>query len=372
MINILVAGDFSPRENLNNLIVSGNYNDAFNEIKDLNNRMDYSVVNFESTVTNDTCCPIEKNGPNLKCTPKSISFLKWAGFDMLTLANNHFFDYGDCGVCESLKIIKENGMDYVGAGYNLTTASKTLFKKIKGSVFAFINCCEHEFSIATNNRGGCNPLNPISQYYAIKQAREKADYVVVIVHGGHEHYQLPSTRMQEAYRFFVDSGADAVVNHHQHCYSGYEFYESKPIVYGLGNFCFDNEREMPPTWYEGYAVQLIFNQNKIDIQLHPYVQCKDDLSVKFLINQEEFEKQIRALNSIILEEDKLRQANENYYASQLKDSIKPFLPYKGRILNALYNRGILPCVLNHKKEYLQNKILCESHLDILQYCIKNI
>ena len=83
MINILVAGDFSPRENLNDLIVSGNYNDAFNEIKELNNRMDYSAVNFESTVTNDTCRPIEKNGPNLKCSPKSISFLKWAGFDLV-------------------------------------------------------------------------------------------------------------------------------------------------------------------------------------------------------------------------------------------------------------------------------------------------
>ena len=154
-------------------------------------------------------------------------------------------------------------------------------------------------------------LNPISQYYAIKQAREKADYVIVIVHGGHEHYQLPSTRMQETYRFFVDSGADAVVNHHQHCYSGYEFYENKPIIYGLGNFCFDNERKMPTTWYEGYAVQLIFSQNKIDIQLHPYVQCQDDLSVKFLTNQEKFDKQIRALNSIILDDDKLRQANEN-------------------------------------------------------------
>lgn len=43
--------------------------------------------------------------------------------------------------------------------------------------------------------------------------------------------------MQEIYRFFVDIGADAVINHHQHCYSGYEVYKEKPIFYGLGNFC---------------------------------------------------------------------------------------------------------------------------------------
>ena len=42
--------------------------------------------------------------------------------------------------------------------------------------------------------------------------------------------------MKETYRFFVDCGADAVINHHQHCYSGYEYYKDKFICYGLGNF----------------------------------------------------------------------------------------------------------------------------------------
>ena len=85
-----------------------------------------------------------------------------------------------------------------------------------------------------------NPLLPIQQFYKIQEAKENADYVLVIVHGGIEHYQLPTSRMIETYRFFIDAGADAVVNHHQHCYSGYERYKSKPIIYGLGNLLFDN------------------------------------------------------------------------------------------------------------------------------------
>lgn len=52
------------------------------------------------------------------------------------------------------------------------------------------------------------------------------------MHGGHEHYQLPSLRMQETYRFFIDAGADVVVNHHQHCFSGYEIYNNKYIFMG--------------------------------------------------------------------------------------------------------------------------------------------
>ena len=51
----------------------------------------------------------------------------------------------------------------------------------------------------------------------VEEAKKKADFVLVIVHGGSEHFQLPTPRMQATYRFFVDAGADAVVNHHQHC-----------------------------------------------------------------------------------------------------------------------------------------------------------
>ena len=97
-----------------------------------------------------------------------------------------------------------------------------MYKRKDGETLAIINCCEHEFSIADDDSAGANPLNPIQQYYKIKEARLNADYVLVIVHGGHEMYQLPSLRMVDTYRFFIDAGADAVVNHHQHCFSGYE------------------------------------------------------------------------------------------------------------------------------------------------------
>lgn len=81
------------------------------------------------------------------------------------------------------------GIDTVGAGKNLKEASKVFYKQIGDQLLAVINCCEHEFSIATEHEAGANPLNLIQQYYQIKEAREKADNVLVIVHGGHEHFQ---------------------------------------------------------------------------------------------------------------------------------------------------------------------------------------
>lgn len=85
----------------------------------------------------------------------------------------------------------------------------------------------------------------------------------MIVHGGVEHHQYPTKRMVQTYRFFVDAGADAVINHHQHCPCGYEIYNGKPIYYGLGNFCFDWDGKRDSMWNVGYMVALNVDRNII-------------------------------------------------------------------------------------------------------------
>lgn len=168
-----------------------------------------------------------------------------------------------------------------------------------------MNCCEHEFSIATATTAGANPLNPIQQYYNIQEARTKADYVLVIVHGGHEHYALPSPRMKETYRFFIDAGADAIINHHQHCYSGYEIYHGKPIFYGLGNLLFDHKSERHGPWNEGFMVSLRLDKQTLpQFELYPYTQCNERPSV-IPMNEAErkiFAERIDKLNQIISNE----------------------------------------------------------------------
>lgn len=188
-------------------------------------------------------------------------------------------------------------------------ASQILYKSINDKTLAVINCCEHEFSIASDEHGGSNPLNPIQQYNAIIEARKHADYVLVIVHGGHEMWQLPSPRMVEIYHFFIDAGADAVVNHHQHCFSGYETYKSKPIFYGLGNFCFENKGFYEGLWEYGYMVNIHFCAN-IEYELIPYEQCKNRPAVVLRKDRSAFEKEVRLLNEIIADKKRLKDETE--------------------------------------------------------------
>ena len=369
-MKVLIAGDFCPQHRVAEKFEKNNYETVLGEIKEIISDADYSIVNFECSVTKGGEKPIEKHGPNLQCSEKGIEAVKWAGFDCVTLANNHFLDYGKEGVEGTLEACRKYGVDTVGGGMNLSEASKIHYKEIEGKILAIVNCCEHEFSIATNDTAGSNPLNPIQQFYAIKEARTKADYVLVIVHGGHEHYQLPSPRMQETYRFFVDAGADAVVNHHQHCYSGYEVYNRKPIFYGLGNFCFDGNRSGLNMWYEGYMVIISFDSS-ISISVIPYMQCKEE-PIIHLLKMNSYDSQLQALNNIISDPDKLSKETEKYFKLCSNTYSNIFEPLYNRYYLGAKYRGWLPSLITKKKKLeAANYIMCEAHRDKLIYYFCN-
>lgn len=365
-MKVLIAGDFCPQNRVADLFDSDDFSSVLGDVRPIITDSDYSIVNLECPVTNGGEMPIAKCGPNLHCSRKSVEALKWGGFKCVTLANNHFFDYGEDGVENTLAACKANGIEIVGGGRNFHEASIVLYKEICGKTLAIINCCEHEFSIATGTRGGSNPLNPVRQFYAIREAREKADFVLVIVHGGHEHFQLPTPRMQETYRFFVDAGADAVVNHHQHCYSGYELYRDKPIFYGLGNFCFDKGYYLNDKWHEGYMVLFNFGDNSA-FEIIPYCQCSEQARIK-LLKRHFYDDELKRLNAIISDPKNLSKTIALYYESCVQYYSEIFEPCNNRYYLACKRRGWLPSLINgNRKLRAENYICCEAHRDKLIY-----
>lgn len=371
-MKVLIAGDFAPLARLAEQIENRKFSDVFPErVREVIKSADFSFVNFESPIVEDGYKPIPKCGPNLRCTPEAAEAVKYAGFTGVTMANNHILDYGSDGLHKSVECCKSQGLDIVGVGDNLADAEKVLYLNKDGKRLAVINCCEHEFSIASETESGANPLNPIRQYYAIKEARSRADYVLVIVHGGHEHFQLPSPRVQETYRFFIDAGADAVVNHHQHCYNGYEFYKGKPVFYGLGNFAFDLSSQKEETfWNRGFMVELSF-ADSIGFAIYPYKQYAEMPSVD-LLPENAYITQLEQLNEFIADETKLQNAISDYYQRCSRYELSLFEPYSGRISSKLLSMGFLPRFLTKKKALMiRNHIECQSHRDKLIYAIKH-
>lgn len=342
--------------------------DCLSAIKHEVDKSDYSIVNFESPIVSQSAYPIDKTGPNLCCTKNAMECISNAGFKCVTLANNHFRDYGQKGVEDTLNECKRLGIDYVGGGVNITEAQTILYKDINGERLAILNFCENEWSIATEEYGGSAPLIPIRNHYAILEAKKHAAYVLVIIHGGIEGYAFPTPRMVDTYRFFIDSGADAVINHHQHCYSGMELYKGKPIFYGIGNFCFDRKNKKNCNWNEGFMVSLNFSEVKIDYKVIPYTQCNEKPEVILMEGEqaEEFFKTLEALNNTISNPHALKKKIDDKVDKMYEKRLLTLEPLNNRIVKALQKRHLFPYLIRHEqRKSLLSRLRCETHRELL-------
>lgn len=365
-MKITIAGDFATTCRGERAIEDGN---AFSqEVITILRDSDISIVNLESPVADDGCDPIEKVGPNLRTSCDAIKYLKEVGVDVVTLANNHFYDYGEEGVVQSLICLKDNNIQYVGGGRTEEEKRKILYVERDNCKVAILNYCEAEFSVKVG--GGSNHVNPIDVYYDIQESKKNADFVIAIMHGGHEGYNLPSPRMQQLYRFFIDAGANVVVNHHQHCFSGYEEYHGGKIFYGLGNYFFDEPKDADKLWTEGFMLQLELVEHSLaNYILIPYVQCTKDKAVVKLMNdkeQREFNDKIGVLNGIITDQGLLEKKFTEYANIKKGNYRVIFAPYSNRYLKALCKRGFLPSFFTDRRRMCAlNDIRCEAHRDLL-------
>lgn len=206
---------------------------------DVLQKADYRVFNLETPLTDDDT-PIDKWGPALRADCTTIAGIKKLGVDLFTLANNHIMDQGETGLTSTIDLLKKNEISYLGAGENLEQARKTFVKNIKGKRIGFYACAEHEFSIAREKNVGANPFDTLESFDHVVALKAECDYVVVLYHGGKEYYQYPSPLLQKVCRKFVEKGADLVVCQHSHCIGCEEKYANGTIVYGQGNFIFDD------------------------------------------------------------------------------------------------------------------------------------
>ncbi|MFX0135592.1 MAG: CapA family protein [Candidatus Hodarchaeota archaeon] len=373
-IELIITGDLCPDERIEKLCLNDEYNKIFNDALQILKEKDFSITNLECPLTLEYR-PIEKDGPNLIANPKCAKAIKYAEIDAVTLANNHILDQGQEGLNKTISICNKLGIKTVGAGANLKAASMPLYVHIKGISIAIINIAENEFSIATKERGGANPLNLVDNYFQITEAKKNADIVIVIVHGGHEHYSLPSPRMVKTYRFFADIGASAVIGHHTHCFSGYEIYKNVPIFYSLGNFVFDRKYSSYSSWYYGYFIKITFIGDHVEnINIFPYEQCNEDIGIHLLAKNRK-SKRLQEIDKLskIIEDQEMLESKWYEFCDKKRSYYLNVLLRNGKIKSRLINKRFFrKYYLNSKKLLpLQNMFSCEAHSEAMLQTIRN-
>jgi hypothetical protein len=333
---------------------------------------DLNIVNLECPVTGKQKGKrIIKTGPHLFTTHNVFDQLKRLNIHAVTLANNHILDFGEEGIISTVEGCKKANILFAGAGRNVAEASVPLIQEVNGLHIAIVNFCENEWSVATASSWGANPQNIIDNVQQIKAARKQADFVLVIIHGGHEIYNLPSPRMVKEYRFFAENGADAIIGHHPHYFSGYEIYRKKPIIYSLGNFIFTMKTPYEG-WYKGLIAQLeISNHKVVKFKLLPVIQEKIsfNLFVPDGAAREEILTEVEKYSSIISNDDILKQNWEEFVQKKNRDVelLSPLNVLPGRYLRSGFTRLGMNHILM-KRNYLSeilNHIRCESHRDVM-------
>lgn len=267
MIELLFAGDLIPPDSKEKI-----YSESLlNVLRD----KDLSVVNLETPLTASSD-KIIKTGRNFKSSPDGISAIKNGYFDAVALANNHIRDFGDEGIKDTLRVFSNNKILTVGAGVDLEEASNPLRINIKGIRISILNYCETEFNLATQERAGANPYDTIQAYYDITGERSINDFVFVIYHGGLEYSYYPTPEIVKRFKFMADAGADSIISHHTHRYSGVLNHNGKQLFLGLGNFLAStvNKSELSD-WRIGVIVKLSIDNRIIKHELIPVKMSND-------------------------------------------------------------------------------------------------
>ena len=370
-IQILITGDLCPHNRIETLINDQRFDQIYNDFYPHLEGNDLNITNLECPLT-DQPQPISKSGPNLRAGEHCIALLEKGHFNLVTLANNHIMDYGSEGVRETLELCRANGIQTVGIGSSTAEAERPYSLNIKGKRIAILNFADNEFLTAPDGSYRCNPIDPVRCMEQIRLAREHHDYLLVIVHAGNEFYELPSPRTKALYRSLVDMGADAVVSHHTHAFSGYEKYRSKPVFYGLGNFIYDWPGKINGDWNRGYVVRLTLS-DQIDFEVIPLKQGNEEPGVFHLDREEHdiFNRDIERLNGIIADDEKLESRFREYCESVFPMYDAFLEPYFGKYITALRKRGLFPKLLSKRKRLLYlNLVRCESHREVLLNLLK--
>ncbi len=205
-----------------------------------------ALLTDDLTIVNLECSPSELGTKwvkayNFRCDVDALPAMKAAGVDVANLANNHSMDYGFDAMLDGKRNLIEAGMLPVGTGANKQAAYTPVIIKRNGWTIAVIGSGgvnpETGSWLALDDRPGMTHGDDTASIAAaITKAKTIADLVLVTAHWGEQGTTRPRAFERGQAEAWIDAGADGVFGHHQHMLQPLEWYNDRPIAWGLGNF----------------------------------------------------------------------------------------------------------------------------------------
>ncbi len=245
------------------------YDYPFDKTRELLKQSHIVFGNLEGPLTHADHAPVAKKYVYRSTPEKVAPALRNAGFNVVSLANNHAMDQGAEGLKHTMDALDLVGIKHAGAGMNLAEARRPAILEAKGARVAFL---AYTFTFpeefwATADRPG-SPFGHETQVRAdIAAAKQQADIVLVSFHWGQEGKTELRDYQKQLGHAAIDAGAAAVIGHHPHVLQGVERYKNGVILYSLGNFAFGTYG--PEAFRSAVAVLTFVDKKLAELRLHP-------------------------------------------------------------------------------------------------------
>ncbi len=257
------------------------------EILEITNQSDIFYLNHEYCIS-DRGEPLEGKYYTFRANPERMELLKQMGTDIVSLSNNHVFDYGKDALLDTTDLLDKAGIPYVGGGRNIEEAKRPIYFIVNGIKIGFVGASNGEKNKytpqATEEEPGILRAYDTTEFnQVILEASKECDYLIAYIHWGTEDTNYYNADQERWGREFLSSGADIVIGGHPHVLQGMEYVDGKPIVYSLGDFWFNHE-----TKYTGVLKLHISQEGLEEMSFVPCLQT--NFTTQYLAAKEEQEE----------------------------------------------------------------------------------
>jgi poly-gamma-glutamate synthesis protein (capsule biosynthesis protein) len=245
-VSFCAVGDILLDRDVRKVIEQNGIIYPFESIAEIIKENDLAFFNMECPLANySDGYPINKKY-SFRAEPQYLKGLKYAGFNLASIANNHTIDFGKSGFLKTIEILNNDSIFTTGGGVNQDEAFKPLLIEKNGETFALFGMLEFLLEGTTFNESQPYPAfgNIDKLCNEIRQLNSDIDNIIVSFHWGQENAVIPTSKQVEFAHKVVDAGADLVLGHHPHVLQSIETYKGKLILYSLGNFVFDNSGKL--------------------------------------------------------------------------------------------------------------------------------
>jgi poly-gamma-glutamate synthesis protein (capsule biosynthesis protein) len=238
-VTIVAVGDICLANGVQRAMEEKGRGYPFQELKSILRGADIAFGNLECCLSTGGM-PVPKKY-NFRGHPRGALALSEAGFDVISLANNHSLDYGKSALADTVRLLSHEGIRSVGGGETLTDAHKPRILCVRGVRVAFLAYLGLFPSTLPLHHGepGIAMADLGSIRHDVRAAAKKAEFVIVSLHAGQEYTFEHDLHQEEMAHAAVDAGAAMVIGHHPHVVQDSEIYKGRPIFYSLGNFVFN-------------------------------------------------------------------------------------------------------------------------------------